>query len=507
MSLSMRAQTLPPRTIAGGFVLVPVRGIIATWRACRRRPLGVADFRTWLACREMVARRCTLDERRAPTYAFAELARLTGVAEKRARASVNRLVAAGHLVWSDQLIAFPDTGDSDDALADTIGGGQGNLAIPRRILRILIGGARPALIATVLALLLRCLARGRGGFRSRGRVKASWIARVFGVDLRRVKQARKDLVDLGWIVPEETEPWSENRWGRAYTIDLGWDRAAHHGGSRLPPPPAQGGRQLPPPDLDPEPLREEKHQEPASGGPTGVEIKGTENEPISRPTQLPPVPSHLPRESEPESGCRQPALDRGEAGTSPAPVEPGQPVPQDEPVKVRDGARGGPLPAPRLDDVRVEDLKDTGRLLGLLAQAIAQDLVGSSEADRLKFVAVAEHARAVGTVNPCGLFARLVRRGWWHFATQDDEDAASSRLKRHLYGAPREVGDGGGRSSALERRQLSADALLVREVKAASMRAGYRGDPYPLVRARDGSWTRERWDAALSELGVPWSGI
>ena len=113
MALSMRAETVAaPQTIAGGFVLVPVRQIMAAWRACRRRPLGVADFRTWLACREMVARRCTLEHGRAPAYGLAELSRLTGVSPKRARASVKRLVAAGLLTWSDEVIGFPDAGDT-----------------------------------------------------------------------------------------------------------------------------------------------------------------------------------------------------------------------------------------------------------------------------------------------------------------------------------------------------------------------------------------------------------
>ena len=69
---------------------------------------------------------------------------------------------------------------------------------------------------------------------------------------------------------------------------------------------------------------------------------------------------------------------------------------------ITDGAGGGPLPAPTLNDVRVEDLKDTGRLLRLHAQAVARGLVGSSEADRLRFVGAAEHALALGTGNPCG---------------------------------------------------------------------------------------------------------
>jgi hypothetical protein len=137
-------------------------------------------------------------------------------------------------------------------------------------------------------------------------------------------------------------------------------------------------------------------------------------------------------------------------------------------------------------------------MLELHRQAVTKGLVGPSEADRLKFCAAAEHARAVGTINPGGLFARLVRRGWWHFATQTDEDAASRRLKRHLFGDP------GGIvvHAAVKPRPapLSADSVVVREVRAAVARAGGRADPFPLVRAKDPSWTRERWDRASAEL-------
>ena len=468
-------EAAAPQRIAGGFVLVPVREIMSTWRRCRQSPLGVGDFRTWLACREMLARRCTLGDRRSPAYGFTELARLTGVSEKRARSSVNRLTAAELLIWSNDVIGFPNSGAPDASLADSIGGGDGSLAIPRRMIRLLAGGARPALFATVLGILLRCLARGRGGFKSRGRVKASWIARVFDVDVRRVKQARKDLVALGWIVPEDSDQWAENRWGRVYHIDLAWEPAATPpDGRRLPPPSAADGPRLPPPDSHPEPLREMRNQEPAPPGPAGVEFRGTEETPASPP----PVVG-----AEPSAG-----EEKNRATDSRRPTE------------TTDGAGGGPLPAPTLNDVRAEDLRDTGRLLRLHEQAVARELVGASEADRLRFVAAAEHARAVGTRNPPGLFVRLVRGRLWRFLRQADEDAAVGRLKRHLFGAPKGVSGSGPRPSVVDRPRLSADALVVREVRAAVARAGYRGDPFPLVRARDGSWTRARWDGALSEL-------
>src|SRR5205823_1676166 len=113
---------------------------------------------------------------------------------------------------------------------------------------------------------------------------------------------------------------------------------------------------------------------------------------------------------------------------------------------------------PDLCRVVPEDLTDTGRLLELYGQAVGVGLVTSSECDRLRFVAAAEHARVIGTRNPCGLFVRLVRGGLWHFATQDDETAASVRLKRHLYGmfpGPRAERESAG---VRPRPELSDDA-------------------------------------------------
>lgn len=474
MGGSVCAEPVAPQAIAGGFVLVPVRQLLCAWRARRRSPLGVGDFRTWLACREMLARRCTLEEGRSPTYGYAELSRLTGVSEKRARNSVNRLVRAGLLNWSETVIDFPEPGDADeDALADTIGGGKGSLAIPRRILRLLVDGARPALIATVLGILLRCLSRGRGGFKSRGCVKSTWVARVFDVDLRRVKAARKELIALGWLAPEDSDQWAMNRWGATYHIDLGWERTVDREGPRLPPPADPGGRPLPPPDSDPEPLREIKNQEPASGGPAGVEIRETAEEQPPRPVASAASPSRRGGKQEPVS--RRPAV-------------------------TSDGTGGAPLPAPSLADVRIEDLKDTGRLLQLHDLAVSRELVTASEADRLRFVAAAEHARSLGSRNVPGLFVRLVRGRLWGYLTQADEDAAGVRLKRHLFGSPRGTGGSGPGPAVAVRPRLSADAVLVREIGAAMGRAGYRGDPFPALRARDPSWTRARWDGALGEL-------
>jgi hypothetical protein len=116
-------------------------------------------------------------------------------------------------------------------------------------------------------------------------------------------------------------------------------------------------------------------------------------------------------------------------------------------------------------------------------------------------VAAAEHARVIGTKNPCGLFARLVRGGLLHFVTYDDEVAASVRIRKYLHGGLPEIA--GAASPAMWRLpavELSEDAQLVQAVRASLARKGFRGDAFPLLRRERPDWTRERWNRAVAEL-------
>jgi hypothetical protein len=486
-----------PTSIAGGFVLVSVAGLMAARAEGRGRLLT----RAYLALLEIRARRCRIGESQVAACSHAELAGLLGVTAKKARALARRLEAAGLVTWESGLPVFPEPKPADvEALRDTIGGGLGSVIIPRRMLRFLAGGARPALIATVLGIILRCLSRRKGGFDGRGRVKAAWIARVFGVALSRVKAARKELIALGWITPEPGDQWAMNRWGRAYRVSLDWAALA---GSPVGPPPTDPGPPVGLPDLDQDlPYGNDNNQEPASGGPAGVQVSEREgrteipNSPAAIPPVVPPSPAPAPARSQ-TPGTTPASPVTGSPAFSPSARPAATPGPS--PAVLGPVPSPSGLPAPRLEDVRVEDLKDTGRLLDLLGQAVARGLVSTSEADRLRFVGAAEHALGIGKENPAGLFIYLIRGRLWRYLTQDDEDGANLRIKAFLRGPERpRLALSTPRPAA--RPMLSEDARLVIRVRSALASKGFRGDPFPQVRRLDASWTRERWDLALAEL-------
>lgn len=477
-TIDQLAASSTTTTIRGGYASMPVASLLAVWFASQGPDLGTGEFRAWLACIEMVERRGFARHGAQPAYGFDELAKLLGVTRPRARLLVRDLVAAGLLTWSQSAISFPPPPPLPDDLlgpfADTIGRGKGQLAIPRVLLRHLAGGATPARIAVALAALFRCLSCRGGLPDGRGRFKASWIATAFRVGRRQVVAARAGLVELGWLLPEgDNRQLAMNRWGRAYRINLCWKSPVKPIARPAPPRPAPAAPSAPP-LLDRNPLREGEiqNQDLASGESAGVQLPGGKGRP-----KVPMIPN---------SSSAFPAP-RPAATSGPLPATPG-PVP----------APGG-LPRPRLEDVRVEDLKDTGRLMDLLGQASARGLVTGSEADRLRFVGASEHALAIGVENPAGLFVYLTRGKLWHYATQGDEDRAQGRIKAFLRGPETPAMASASASRPPARPMLSEDALVARRVRAALARVGYRGDPLPQVRRQDASWTRERWDAALAE--------
>jgi hypothetical protein len=493
-----------PTKPSGGYKLIPVIQLAMAWWSYRQGLVRIADLRVWFAAQEMIARRCLVPKDLPCRFGLGELQKLVGMTPRRLRDSLRRLEAMRLLTWTESAICFPASPDILPVadLADfwqflnQIPNARRQVPFPRRILRLVAGGARPALIATILGHLVRCLYLKDGKCLAQGRVKASWIASTFRVGLRRAKDARQNLITLGWLIPLESPQWALNRWGARVCINLAWSRTGTLEKPQVPessvprypvlkgpcptafvpdpkvaPPPALSRPESAPPESHAKPQGSYRNQKPASGGLAGVQLPNANRPFINQAQSVIADDSTVVREAPPLRAHCQPVTESR------------------QPRK------------PDLQNVLPEDLKDTSRLLALYGQAVAEGVVKASEADRLRFVTAAEHARVIGTKNACGLFIRLIRSRLWPFLTQDDEDSAQARLKRHFYGLGLSRSAGSGWET-VEDVELSVDAQAVKAVQQAVVTSGYRGDAFPLLRRARPEWTRERWDRAVAELGT-----
>jgi len=295
-----------------------------------------------------------------------------GAGGKHLHHAIARLKKNGLLEWGESsiTIAKPIDEGCDEELhySTALVANHGRLVpVPRRIIRLIAGGAKRVEIATVLGHLLRCLYYRRGVCLPEGTCKASWIADVFGVHARNVKAARKKLVAAGWLVPIVTRQTVLNRFGQRVRVNLEWSGNEISVSSKRSPQSGFSATGSPPPYRDKKlSTRIYMNQKPGNG------------------------PAGVPKQT------------------------------------VRDKR-------PTLRHVVLNDLYDSRRLSELHRQAVAASMISRSECDRLRFFSAAEHAKAVGSRNPCGLFATVVRDGLWRFITYADERVAHARLK-HLAG-------------------------------------------------------------------------
>lgn len=355
---------------AGGFTFVSGTLLLSAWAAYRRGDLRLVDLRVWFACLELTARRCGAINGRLPKYRIEEVHRLIGgVGGEHVRRSLGRIETAGLLSWSESAIVFPRSeavavGSDTMLLLDLVPNHRRIVPVPRRIIRLIAGGARRVVVATILGHLLRCLYYRAGSCLPEGTCKSSWIADVFGVNIRNVKAARKHLVQLGWLIPVVTRQTVLNRFGQRIRVNLDWSRN----------------------DIRPQGKRSPLHV-----------VSTTKSPPPYKDKEL---SSRMYMNQKPENGPSGVSTEQNRAGK------------------------------PTMRHVVMADLLDPERMMALHRHAAESGLISQSVCDRLRFFAAAEHAKAIGTRNPCGLFAFLVRKKLWHFITQDDEDEATRILKR-----------------------------------------------------------------------------
>lgn len=408
----------------GGFQFISVVHLCAVWTAYNNQRIHLSDIRFWCAAQEMVARRCQLPAGKQPMYRQDEWQSLTG-REGGITAAIARLQTAGLLTREMTALTFPspiiETNTPLDTMLAQIPNHHRRIPVPRRLLRFLAKSGSRVLLATIFGHLFRCLYYRQGQCRAEGFCKASWIADVFGVSPRAVKTARQRLEALGFLQRTETPHWARNRYGQKMTINLQWDgilgvpSGAHTPAHEIAPPSASFSNEIAPPDSHRKLLTEQKHQNPALGRPTGVlsTLFVQAQECLRNGTTL----------------LEEPAPSGGISAITTTPHA------QSSPVSVQPPS----LPPPRLQHVLVPDLRDIKRLLLLYTQAVQVQMVDSSEADRLNFVALAQHVLRFQPQNPGGLFLQLLRQRRFAFITQEEEDIARRRLLAYVYPDTHEV--------------------------------------------------------------------
>lgn len=373
--------------IAGGFVQIRTWELAAIWTAYSGGALELLDVRVWLAAHEMAGRReaARSGKGRNPSFGMRELRGLVGrgVSEQRLRFSLLRLerlhlvrARSGGITFALSLeeVVLADLRPVFAMLA-LLPPKRCWFPLPRRMLRVLCGGVKRGVMATVFGQCAFCLYRNGGAWSEKGRVKASRLGEAFALSTKSVYRAREHLVEVGFLARVGGQPaWATRRYGEPLAVNTAWRRDVPS--VRLSSDEeCSTGKKSTLPYRDPSSTKKNRNQEPTpAAGPPGVCSKaGKENR------------------------------------------------------------------APTWRDIRREDLESTERRLALYVSAVFVGALLEGEASKLNFLAACERARQRGTANPCGLLRWLVERNEFRFVTNDEEEAARRALRafeqRHLLGA------------------------------------------------------------------------
>lgn len=513
----------------GGFIFISVRQMCRAWVAYQQRLIRIVDLWVWFAAHELVARRCQVQRGQPVHYRVEELTDLVSGTHSMV-SSLRKLARANLLHWHDTKLTFPDDRSalSDSAAVRAMLAQITNhhrlIPVPRRLIRYLAGGCHRVMVATIMGHLLRCLYYRDGECRPQGHCKATWIAQVFGVSVRQVKQSRKMLESIGLLQRNSTPQWVLNRYGQTMTVNLRWHEPVIEATLRAwetedylmaitevksevaiavetnPVPktlskaiyttdtsaedhltPISGdlrkaeAQSAPQPDqelhtLAPSPTRFTPVSAPISDplteivAPLLAALKTAPRLPAKRPPLAPLLFNSELSENEkyqkpadsPTSGILtamylaiRSALHEGRLSPTednPIVIHTASTPPHHEPTATSSPSvsttgikktsqkmeEPAPLIPPTLRNISLHDLRNTERLLQLYTQAVKAGLIHSSEADRLAFVALAQHVVAYRPDNAGGLFTQLLRKRHFNYITQDDEDSALRRLKRHF---------------------------------------------------------------------------
>jgi Mn-dependent DtxR family transcriptional regulator len=390
------------RIHSGYKTITPAQLANLVW-ALNEGEIDLRAARTHLACFALIAvreaaARCRRRQGRKPKeisrYRLNELERLTGLGPANVRRALRSLDRAGLVSFSENEIVItketlPGSEEMHHALACRRSQKR-PIPVPRSVLRFLAKNRSEALLKTVVAYLVRGLsiARRTGEVCAKGTVKASWIAKTFGVSPRAVKYAQAELLAMDWISKDtQSRQRKLNRDGAYFIINLEWrfETATQRQNEQA----------------------TESHMDIVNGDNSCSDFARPLSEKI--PDFAPPIQN------------KKTSIEIKNQKTQP--TEPSV-------AGVCGEGRESSSPPPSLDHIQRQDLHHFSRLEELYFQAVERGWISPSEAMALNFIAAAVRAREVGD-EPARLFVSLIRRRLWHHITQAQEDCARRALARY----------------------------------------------------------------------------
>ncbi len=346
------------------------------------------------AIREAAARSRKQGKSRGVLYRIEELEGLTGLSSATIKVQLAALETVGVLLFSETEISLTKTPlpFAQEMLRTATGTRSPKRAIPipRSLICFLASCGQKATALTLIAYILRSLSlrRGQTEIKAAGTAKASWIAKTFGLSLRSVRTARSELLQLCVISEDNSTQRKLNRTGSYFVINTSWKRNKAEEGK------AES-------QLSAESAPERTLQAPASS---------SNKRQVASPPQQQIHPIASPPYKYKETSFRS----RNQ--------------------KTRQSEQSGFLSKnsekPNLKNITHEDLHRVGVLLVLFGQAVKVGWLADTEANKLKFLASAVRANAVGN-DPVRVFVTIVRRELWHYITQAQEDRAAQALKKY----------------------------------------------------------------------------
>ena len=446
-----------PSQIPGGVYMISPLAAVSVWAALKLKRIAWRHLCVWIALWEVRIWRDTKDPAQRNLFIFTLKRVAQALGNKRAGprliealADLERLGLA-RLTPTDISFTKSLDGLPTDLRAETacmlksLGNSNITRAIPmpRRLMRLVMKSrSRPLRAAVVFGMLLRIMPVKRYGW-YKGCLTTALLFDVSGFNESRIKHERAALIREGYFERLETPARVRNQHGDWYALN---------------------------------------HNLPSSSSPE------------TAAKRQPPTP---PTKEYRQPLSKKPAPSFGIETNQFLPAKPG-------------ASRSTSIPkatgVPNWHRMTPQDLREADRRVALYEDACHKGIIGDSPAERLTFYAAMARARHLGSINPCGMFRRIIQTPAYHGYIADcDEDQGRAWLRELEPQPAPEV-------LALVTPQATvdfglSDVEVYRILTRGLMGDGY--DPtsleaYDVVTRKDKGnvlrgWTRERWEAAKAE--------